>query len=144
MVSNSYQLIPPSSVLQHWSCMYYYHMYITRAYCSNLGTTMTLYPISAKESILQIIIYPMIHDADPTPNECETGAHNCHANAECTDTAVGFNCTCRGGFTGNGRDCSGIIACAYTEYCSCDAVITVNCIILQHTRSCNIRIYIME
>ena len=40
-------------------------------------------------------------------DECITGNHNCDVNANCTNTVGGHNCTCKEGFAGDGRSCSG-------------------------------------
>jgi len=39
-------------------------------------------------------------------DECITGNHDCDVNANCTNTVGGHNCTCKEGFTGDGRSCS--------------------------------------
>ena len=33
--------------------------------------------------------------------------HNCHADANCTNTKGSFYCTCLNGYSGNGVDCVG-------------------------------------
>ena len=40
-------------------------------------------------------------------DECITGNHDCDVNANCTNTVGGHNCTCKEGFYGDGRSCSG-------------------------------------
>lgn len=40
-------------------------------------------------------------DAD----ECSLETHDCSADAYCNDTVGSFKCTCRIGFTGDGRKC---------------------------------------
>ena len=40
-------------------------------------------------------------------NECVCGLHQCSSDAFCNDTQGSYNCTCRHGFTGNGRECKG-------------------------------------
>ena len=40
-------------------------------------------------------------------DECTTGTDDCHADATCTDTDLSFNCTCNGGFAGDGTSCQG-------------------------------------
>ena len=40
-------------------------------------------------------------------NECETGKHNCRANANCKNTKGSFECTCKPGYSGNGVNCTG-------------------------------------
>jgi len=44
-------------------------------------------------------------------DECITGNHDCHQNANCTNTVGSHNCTCKEGFTGDGRQCSDIDEC---------------------------------
>ena len=39
-------------------------------------------------------------------NECGA-SDNCHADATCTNTAGGFSCACKDGYTGNGVTCTG-------------------------------------
>ncbi|XP_068671481.1 fibrillin-1-like [Montipora foliosa] len=45
-------------------------------------------------------------------NECNTGTHDCNENATCTNTAGNFNCTCKPGFTGDGRSCTDVDECS--------------------------------
>ena len=40
-------------------------------------------------------------------DECEKGSHDCHKNANCTNTAGSYNCTYRPGYTANGSICKG-------------------------------------
>ena len=48
-------------------------------------------------------------------DECNTGSHNCDVNANCTNTFGGHNCTCKEGFAGDGRSCSGTLSCKKDE-----------------------------
>lgn len=43
-------------------------------------------------------------------DECISGNHDCHVNATCTNTIGSHNCTCKEGFTGDGRLCSGTVS----------------------------------
>ena len=40
-------------------------------------------------------------------DECSSGSHDCHQNATCVNTAGHYDCICKPGLTGNGRNCSG-------------------------------------
>ena len=65
-----------------------------------------------------VIIGPRSSSDDRTPNdtiklsfadmnECETGEHNCDADAYCNNTKGSFTCFCKPGYTGNGLTCTG-------------------------------------
>ena len=40
-------------------------------------------------------------------DECNSGSHDCHQNASCVNTPGHYDCICKPGLTGNGRNCSG-------------------------------------
>ena len=46
-------------------------------------------------------------------NECRNGSHSCDVNAKCSNTVGSHNCTCKRGFTGDGRSCSGKLSLIY-------------------------------
>lgn len=41
------------------------------------------------------------------PEDYEHLAHNCHADANCTNTKGSFYCTCHVGYSGDGIMCAG-------------------------------------
>ncbi|KAL9953469.1 hypothetical protein ACROYT_G040891 [Oculina patagonica] len=45
-------------------------------------------------------------------DECAGATHTCSADAVCTNTKGSYNCTCKPGYEGDGRDCEDIDECA--------------------------------
>lgn len=42
-------------------------------------------------------------------DECLEMTDDCHKNAKCVNTEGSFECVCKPGYTGDGRNCEGII-----------------------------------
>lgn len=40
-------------------------------------------------------------------DECSTDGHTCDVNARCQNTYGSYNCSCKKGYRGDGRSCSG-------------------------------------
>ena len=57
-------------------------------------------------------------------DECQSGEHNCHAHADCTNTKGGFMCRCQDGYYGDGVYCTGVaysfikLAVSYEDFIS--------------------------
>lgn len=60
------------------------------------------------------------HWCDPDIDECSLTVHNCHADAQCTNTVGTFDCSCNAGFEGNGVTCKDINECETGSHI-CDA-----------------------
>mgnify|MGYP002259967521 CR=1 FL=1 len=67
---------------------------------SNLNLFWTL-----NASLSDILHISFIPDID----ECSSAANECHQNASCHNTKGSYNCTCKDGFEGDGKNCSGKI-----------------------------------
>ena len=39
-------------------------------------------------------------------DECNSGLDNCNTNAKCTNTIGSFDCHCKDGFVGDGKNCT--------------------------------------
>ena len=40
-------------------------------------------------------------------DECSSNSHNCDANAVCSNTHGSYTCTCKAGYSGDGKSCTG-------------------------------------
>ena len=54
-----------------------------------------------------VFIYWCIFFSYSEINECVRGLHKRSSDAFCNNTKGSYNCTCKHGFTGNGRECRG-------------------------------------
>lgn len=52
---------------------------------------------------------------DSISDKYERLAHNCHPNANCTNTEGSFYCTCKTGFSGDGVTCEGKVVKQHTS-----------------------------
>jgi len=46
-------------------------------------------------------------------DECVLNTHNCHTQAKCSNTPGSFTCDCKGGYSGNGFVCDGMVFIQY-------------------------------
>ena len=74
--------------------------------CSDHEKTKTTFTLIRKVFEGGLPIYLCIFFCSDI-NECVRGLHKCSSNAFCNDTKGSYNCTCKHGFTGNGRECKG-------------------------------------
>nr|XP_058960998.1 epidermal growth factor-like protein 6 [Pocillopora verrucosa] len=58
-------------------------------------------------------------------DECISGNNACDVNAYCTNTVGSYYCTCKEGYTGDGRSCSDIDECLSGKH-SCEGNTTCN------------------
>lgn len=40
-------------------------------------------------------------------DECVSGTSDCNADADCSNTQGSYTCSCKPGYTGDGKNCSG-------------------------------------
>ena len=52
-------------------------------------------------------------------DECLSNSHSCDANAVCSNTHGSHHCTCKPGFSGDGRSCAGNIFPTFVKVISC-------------------------
>jgi len=57
--------------------------------------------VQVKQNLLSLV---------PDINECTSAVdkHDCHLNADCTNFPGSFNCSCKIGFEGDGKSCTGV------------------------------------
>ncbi|XP_022777800.1 uncharacterized protein LOC111319257 [Stylophora pistillata] len=60
---------------------------------------------------------------DKDIDECATSKHDCSASAVCMNTKGSYNCTCKPGYSGDGRTCKDVDECAVGNHdCGTNAV----------------------
>jgi len=50
-------------------------------------------------------------------DECSSAANECHQNASCHNTKGSYNCTCKDGFEGDGKNCTDFDECSIANEC---------------------------
>ena len=79
----------------------YYPMVLLAGSVSHELLSVGLYITS-----LLLLLYCILPDIDECSNKL---ANECDINANCTNTAGSYNCQCRIGWSGKGKNCSGTI-----------------------------------
>ena len=66
-------------------------------------------------------------------DECTSSIDDCHKDAQCSNTDGAFTCNCNAGFTGDGRQCTGVIpwdSIVFFPSLFCFEIITIIIIII--------------
>ena len=77
----------------------------TNKRCIEIYLQLQCWKICGIISFYILIVFCIFADV----NECTANTHNCHPNADCTNTNGGFTCACKSGFSGSGTSCAGKI-----------------------------------
>ena len=96
---------------------YYSNLLAFRSYCTrNTRRTCVLFlPTTSNFYRYSRLSFPFLFSSNIDVDECSANTHKCHRSANCINTVGSYNCSCKPGFTGNGRqDCNG----KYTYYWS--------------------------
>ena len=56
---------------------------------------------SSVQSLVNVGSHCFFEDTD----ECSSGSHDCSADAYCNNTVGSFICSCKAGFSGDGKKC---------------------------------------
>ena len=62
-------------------------------------------PSNKQNTSLSSVLEPFLLSLDI--DECAAGTHDCSPDALCVNLIGSYNCTCKQGFLGNGKDCQG-------------------------------------
>ena len=73
--------------------------------CSTFFIYIKLIKTRSHHSFFALFPFFFLTDID----ECKTYLNKCHVNATCNNTYGSHVCTCKPGYTGDGRNCTGTI-----------------------------------
>ncbi|XP_046860221.1 signal peptide, CUB and EGF-like domain-containing protein 3 [Xenia sp. Carnegie-2017] len=65
-----------------------------------------------RKRIYKLNVSDVCPNGVPNRDECKLQLHECHQHADCRDLPRSYSCSCRPGFTGNGKSCSDIDECS--------------------------------
>ena len=65
--------------------------------------------------VTSVLIYFVLISLDI--DECSADPDSCDQNADCSNSKGSYSCTCRIGFTGDGKTCQGIFVANITYVC---------------------------
>ena len=86
--------------------MYYFSLHFIDLLVSNMTAALSIFMISCRYLVKIVFFsFDLVNSSDV--DECITGNHDCDVNSNCTNTVDSRNCTCKEGYIGNGRSCSG-------------------------------------
>ena len=78
--------------------------------CATLDTSLGKSRlVEVTKSYARLLVTTIFSCADK--DECECGLDDCDENANCTNTEGSYMCTCREGYCGDGRYCTGELCC---------------------------------
>ena len=100
---------------KHWNLLFWFE-YIFRCY-RDTKTTKTSLAVYTLTGFERALYYCFKSDSYLDINECHVNSlsqehvdnysHNCHVDANCTNTKGSFYCTCHTGYSGDGVTCIG-------------------------------------
>ncbi|XP_068737341.1 loricrin-like isoform X1 [Montipora capricornis] len=89
--------------------------------CANYGTCLPLYEENSYKCFCKVGFTG--RDCENDIDECSS-ENECHVNARCTNTIGSYNCSCKKGYGGDGRNCSDIDECSSENECDVNATCT--------------------
>ena len=84
------------------------HHFSLQVTAHNQRHGMKRFAMSPNSSCLYNNRLSMLHSSVTDINECQLKTDNCDNYAVCNNTPGSYNCACKPGFTGDGKNCTGV------------------------------------